>query len=165
MNPYKKLEELVEVFNDLDYPLEIAGYFFDRDRAARLKQRVKDNIFIDDRILDDVEYYEKLGSARYAVLPYDMEQYKNRTSGILLECAFLGVVPIAPHELLKENGLKGIGYTSIEEIGEKIFQSNILEILEKNREKVERDFDEDLIRSRFIEWMSCFDRTEQVSEN
>ena len=164
MNPYKKLEELVEVFNGLEYPLEIAGYFFDRDRAARLKQRVKDNIFINDRILDDVEYYEKLGSARYAVLPYDMEQYKNRTSGILLECAFLGVVPIAPDELLKENGLAGIGYASIDEIGEKIFQSDVLEILGKNQAKVQRDFNEDLIRNRFVEWMSCFDRTERASE-
>ncbi len=165
MNPYKKLEELVDVFNELGYPLEIAGYFFDRKRADRLRQGARDNIFIEDRILEDAEYYEKLGSARYAVLPYDMDQYKNRTSGILLECAFLGVVPIAPEGLLRENGLAGIGYASVKEIHEKIFQYSVSEILEVNREKVRKNFNEECIRNRFVEWMSCFDRSEEASKS
>lgn len=157
MNPYKKLEELVDVFNECGYPLEIVGHFFDKERAAQLKKKAKKNIYIEDRILDEIEYYEKLGSARYSVLPYDMDQYKNRTSGILLECTFLGVVPVAPEALLQENALPGIGYTSINEIGMKIEENLDLKMIYANQEKVRLNFDEDHIRYEFREWLSGVD--------
>ena len=67
MNPYKRLEELVDIFNESGYPLEIAGYFFDKERATRLKERARENVSVRDCILSEEEYYEKLGSARYSI--------------------------------------------------------------------------------------------------
>lgn len=154
MNPYKKLEELVDVFNECGYPLEIAGYFFDKERVIRLKKKAKKNISIEDCILSEEDYYKKLGSADYAILPYDMEQYQNRTSGILLECAFLGVVPVAPDSLLKENALPGIGYTSIYEISEKISSNMDLGKIYDAQKKVRFNFDARHIRDDFNKWLS-----------
>lgn len=153
MSPYKKLEELVDVFNECGYPLEIIGYFFDKERATRLRKKAKENISIEDCILNEEDYYKKLGSASYAILPYDMEQYKNRTSGILLECAFLGVVPVAPDSLLKANSLPGIGYTSVHEISE-IISSNIdLGKIYDDQKQVRLNFDAHHIRDEFNKWL------------
>lgn len=118
MSPYKKLEEVVEVFNRLRYPLEIIGYFFEKDRFERLCSSAKQNIVIKNEILSEEIYYQKLAEAKYAILPYDMNQYKNRTSGVLQECIFLKTIPIAPQELLEENGVDGIGYINMEDISE-----------------------------------------------
>ncbi len=156
MNPYKQLEKLVDIFNKSGYPLEIAGYFFDKERAIRLKEQARENISIEDIILSEEEYYEKLGSARYSVLPYDMNQYKNRTSGILLESAFLGVVPVAPDNLLKENALSGIGYNSLDEIIDRMNESETEEILNENLKKILREYDENCIKAKFRKWISSF---------
>ena len=153
MNPYKKLEELVDVFNRSGYPLEIAGYFFDKDRFQRLKDSAKENIHIEDRILSEDEYYRKLGTATYSVLPYDMNQYQNRTSGILLESAFLGVVPVAPMELLKTNNIDGIGYRMLDEMCDKIEKCRKKSIIDNNRRKILNDYDERRIKTEFSEWI------------
>ena len=154
MNPYKKLEELVDVFNESGYPLEIVGYFFDKDRLQRLKDMANRNIHIEDRILSEKEYYRKLGTAMYSVLPYDMDQYQNRTSGILLESAFLEAVPVAPEALLEANGMTGIGYQSMNEISDKIMKCQKKEIIDENRKKIRNNFDEKKIKAEFWKWMS-----------
>lgn len=153
MNPYKQLEELVDVFNRSGYPLEITGYFFDKERALRLREKAEENILIEDRILSEEEYYERLGSARFAVLPYDMKQYKNRTSGILLESAFLGVIPVAPEELLKTNEFAGIGYRDMAELeGDMMKKECISHIIESNNKKIRTEYDESAIKTAFAEW-------------
>lgn len=116
MNRYKQLEELVKVFSVNKYPLEIVGRFDDEERYRKLKGKASVNIVIENRILSETEYYEWLGTAKYSVLPYDMSQYKNRTSGVLLESLFTGSIPIAPEELLGQNQLPGIGYGRLEEL-------------------------------------------------
>ena len=156
MNPYKQLEELVDIFNKSGYPLEIAGYFFDKARVARLKARAKENVSIRDCILSEEEYYEKLGGARYSILPYDMNQYKNRTSGILLESAFLRVIPVAPDRLLKENELSGIGYDSFSEIANRMKECEAEKILVDNQNKILQEYDEDHIKVKFGKWISSF---------
>lgn len=156
MNPYKKLEELVDAFNRSGYPLEIAGYFFDKDRLQRLKSRARENIHIEDRILSEEEYYKKLGTAVYSVLPYDMVQYENRTSGILLESVFLGAVPVAPAALLETNGMTGIGYCSMDEVFDKIKKCPLKDILDENRRKILNNHDEKKIKTGFEEWLSIF---------
>lgn len=156
MNPYKKLEELVDVFNRSGYPLEIAGYFFDKERLKRLKARAKENIRIEDRILSENEYYRKLGTAIYSVLPYDMGQYQNRTSGILLESAFVGAIPVAPATLLETNDMAGIGYYSMDEMCDKIIKCQKKEIIDKNRENIRNNFDEKKIKIEFQKWITLF---------
>lgn len=125
MNPYKKLEELVEVFNQNGRCLEIKGFFYDEKRYEELCKIKKDNISIENRILTEEEYYGFLAEAQYSILPYDMQQYSGRTSGVLQESIFLGCIPIAPYQLLKENGSEGIGYREISELEEKAFFEQI----------------------------------------
>lgn len=121
MNPYKQLEETVEAFNVSGRRLLIAGKFFDHDRAERLRASAAENVEIDDRILPTEEYYRTLAGAKYAMIPYDMNQYRNRTSGVLQECIFLGTIPIAPRVFLAQNEVPGIGYDSFEQLRDPAF--------------------------------------------
>ena len=121
MNPYKKLEELVEVFNKNGMSMEIKGYFYDEKRYERLTKIKKDNITIENRILNEEEYYSILAEAQYSILPYDMQQYGGRTSGVLQESIFMECIPIAPYQLLKENGSVGIGYGELSDLSEEEF--------------------------------------------
>ena len=121
MSPYKQLMPLVEAFNVNGLPLEIRGFFFDKEQYRRLSESKKENILIEDAILTEEEYYQTLASAKYAILPYDMEQYQCRTSGVLQECVFLDIIPIAPTMLLEQNHIPGLGYHMIEELKDRNF--------------------------------------------
>lgn len=116
MTPYKKLEELIDAFNENGMQLEIKGYFYEKERFQKLLQRKTDNIIIEDVVLSEEEYYRLLAEAKYSILPYDMKQYGSRTSGVLQESLFLNTIPVAPRALLEENGIAGIGYEEIEEM-------------------------------------------------
>jgi len=116
MNLYKQLEELVHVFSSINYPLEIVGRFDDENRFQKLLQIKTPNITIQNKILDSKDYYETIGNAKFSILPYNMEKYKNRTSGVLLESIYVGSIPIAPQKLLKQNNLPGFGYMDMGEL-------------------------------------------------
>lgn len=116
MNYYKELDELVDCFNHSTYPLEICGHFMDKDMLEQLKKKANNNIKIIDSILNQEEYYTLIGSAKYSILPYNMQQYKARTSGVLFETTFLESIPIAPRELLDYNHIQGIAYDSWENV-------------------------------------------------
>lgn len=150
MNPYKKLDELVNTFNRNGYPLEIRGYFFDKDFYRNLCSRKKSNILIEDRILSEEEYYGTLASAKYTILPYDMEQYQSRTSGVLIESMFLNTIAIAPLKLLQANQLEGIGYNKIEELSDAGFFTKEYKL--DNRTKM-REFDREEVGRRLREFM------------
>ena len=111
-----------------------------------------------DRILSEEEYYRKLGTATYSVLPYDMAQYQNRTSGILLESAFLETIPAAPQALLETNGMAGVGYRLMSEMPDKIIKCQKKEIINRNNERIRNNFDEKKIKAEFLKWMSKFIR-------
>lgn len=116
MNRYKKIEELVGVFSKINYELEICGKFDDIDRFQNLLELRKENIKINNQVLSIEDYYKKMGEAKYSILPYDMNQYNNRTSGVLLETLYVGSIPIAPKTLLEQNELPGFGYEKMEEV-------------------------------------------------
>ena len=118
MNYYKELDKLVECFNMGTYPLEICGYFMDKEMLIRLQKKANKNIQIHDCVLSQEEYYTLIGEAKYSILPYNMQQYKERTSGVLYETVFLGSIPIAPKGLLEYNHVSGIAYDSWEELQE-----------------------------------------------
>lgn len=122
MNHYKKLEELVEVFNQIEYPLEIIGPFFDSERAIRLQEMAKPHIHIVNEKLSEEAYYKKLGKAKYTILPYDEQQYEGRTSGILLESMFVDTIPIAPKCLFETTKVSGIAYEHMTELIEQLPQ-------------------------------------------
>lgn len=149
MNRYKCLEELVEVFSKIGYPLEVIGRFDSAERYEELKQKaikgdgIKSNITIENRILTEEEYYEILGSARFSLLPYNMEQYQNRTSGVLLESLYVGSIPIAPSVLLEQNELPGIGYEALSEIGNMDLVNIPGTVIENERQSVLKEFGEE----------------------
>ena len=113
MNRYKQLEELVSAFAGKKTQLVIAGKFDDLERNSMLLKVKTDNIKIQNKNLSYDEYLKLLATSRYSIMPYDMRQYVNRTSGVLLESIYVGSIPIAPQELLTQNGLPGIGYKSL----------------------------------------------------
>lgn len=150
MNPYKKLDELVNIFNRNGYPLEIRGYFFDKDFYQSLCSRKRNNIVIEDRILSEDEYYEALAAAKYTILPYDMEQYQSRTSGVLIESMFLNTIAIAPMQLLRENQIEGIGYEKIDELSDADYFTKEYAIDNSTKKK---EFDMEDVGQRLREFM------------
>lgn len=127
MSPYKKLEELVEVFNKNGLKLEIIGKFYDNKRYQILKEKANSNIVVENRVITNEEYYCKLAAAQYAILPYDMKQYVGRTSGVLIEALFVQTIPVAPMGLLNDNKMVGIGYEKLEDLGDIRFFKDIPE--------------------------------------
>lgn len=160
MNHDKDLEGIVKVFNETGYPLEIAGRFLDKQYLRYLRSFANENIIIEDVILSKEDYNNKLGNARFAIIPYKMSAYKGRTSGVLQESIFLQAIPIAPKQLLEDNGIPGIGYESLEELisGEidiyKISDDrvNIDNILQVQKTVLEK-YDWDLLRNNLVKWM------------
>lgn len=137
MNRYKHIEELIDVW-DYEMPkLLILGRFDSEERFLRLRKYVehdkKSNIVIENRILEDDEYYSVMGSSKYTILPYDMNQYTNRTSGVMQESVFVGSVVIAPKELLEYNGISGFGYNDFYEIKNLINNDDWSSFIRSNR--------------------------------
>ncbi|MCR4754311.1 MAG: hypothetical protein K5868_02155 [Lachnospiraceae bacterium] len=118
MSRYKQIEELVDAWRRYEGlpQLIIAGRFDTKDRVEKLSVNLPGNIILRDEVLSYDEYMTMLSESKYCILPYDMGQYKNRTSGVLLESIYCGVIPIAPEVLLKQNMLPGIGYKNLTEI-------------------------------------------------
>lgn len=121
MSPYKQVGPLADAFSKNGIPLEIRGCFYDKEQYNQLSKYAGENIVIEDAVLTEDEYYCAIAGAKYAVLPYDMGQYQSRTSGVLQECLFLNTVAVAPWQLLRENGIEGIGYNNIEELADASF--------------------------------------------
>lgn len=131
MNSDKDIESLVDVFNENGYKLEIVGRFLDEDRFWRLKNRAKSNILIENKVLSYGEYYMRMGSAKFSIMPYNMNAYAGRTSGVLQESIYVGSIPIAPKLLLDKNQMPGIGYkNSIAEL--KGLKWNEIEVVVSN---------------------------------
>lgn len=116
MSPYKQLEPLVESFRKIPMKLVLCGKFYEPERAVRLSENAPRNVTVRNEVIPDKEYYRLLAGSKYAILPYDMIQYKRRSSGILTECTFVGTIPVAPGELLSENGISGIGYQELSDL-------------------------------------------------
>lgn len=124
MNEKKLLREAVEAFNKNGYPLYIAGQFASKEKFRQLCKIKAENVIIEDRYIDEDEYYRILGESRYSLLPYDARFYKNRTSGVLQESMFLDTVPIAHESILKFNGIDGVGYKDMAELENIEFDAN-----------------------------------------
>ena len=85
-----------------------------------------------------------------------MGQYQNRTSGILLESAFVGAIPVAPASLLEANDMAGIGYQLMDEMSHKMKKCQKKDILEENSQKIMGNYNEKKIKNRFKKWISEF---------
>lgn len=118
MSRYKRIEMLIDIWREnTDLPkLIIAGRFDTKERFMAISENLPENVSVRDEVLSYEEYMTTLAGSKYSILPYDMEQYKDRTSGVLLESIYCGVMPIAPDKLLKQNMLPGLGYEDMSEI-------------------------------------------------
>lgn len=120
MNQAKKIKELVETFAKLHYPLAIKGFFYDKEYLKEViellnnyPEEVRKLITIEDGYLTYEDYLKTLGSARFAVLPYDVNTYQNNTSGVILESIFVGTIPVTGQFLLDKMGIKGLDLASL----------------------------------------------------
>ena len=151
MNRYRQLEELVDVFSEMEMQLVIVGRFDDKLRYQKLLNRKSENIEIRDGNISYSEYLELLGTSRYSILPYDMNQYINRTSGVLLESIYVGCIPIAPKELLEQNSIPGWGYDSIRDI---LDEDAGLAFGIKEFEGIREKYDKEVFANQLSKWFS-----------
>ncbi len=135
INRYKQIEQLIDIWREhKDLPkLIIAGRFDTKERFESVCNDLPDNVTIKDELLKSEEYMTLLSESKYSILPYDMEQYKNRTSGVLLESIYCRVIPIAPRKLLEQNKLPGIGYEDMSEIS-RFINNDLGQIAEQFRD-------------------------------
>ena len=73
---------------------------------------------------------------KYVILPYDPAYYNIKTSGVLLEAIFLGAVPVAPRNILEQNRIQGLGYSTISEI------PNLIYLYEEGKIEIENNLDQ-----------------------
>lgn len=116
MNRSKQIKELVEVFNEIDYPLEICGLFYENDYYEEIMEIKKPHISITNQYIGYDEYLQLLGEARYVILPYKQEAYEKFTSGVILESVFVGTIPITCKMLLDKMQLRGISYLQLSDL-------------------------------------------------
>lgn len=116
MGKGKQLKELVTAFNKMDYPLIIAGRFYDKALLQELRDMAGKNIEIRDEYLSDDEYKSLLERATFTVLPYSPSKYDRQTSGVMQEAVFYNTIPVSYNGVLDGNGIKGIGFDSWDEL-------------------------------------------------
>ena len=118
MNSEKQLEEMTEAFKRMDFPLLIAGRFYDDERLAALKRSAGRETLIKNTYLSREDYAWLLKNAFMAVLPYAKDQYSAQTSGVMQEAVFAGTPVMAYEEVLEGNRVPGIGIRSFDSLKE-----------------------------------------------
>ncbi len=112
----KNIESLIDSFSHNNYELDIVGKFRNKERYEFLKTLQLSHIKIEDTYLPEDKYYSLLAEAKYAILPYDKNEYFKRTSGVLQECLFLDTIPVTFKSILDDNNISGIGIDTIQDL-------------------------------------------------
>lgn len=112
----KDLVGMVKTFNAINYPLRIVGQFFEKNVYDEIMRIKKQHIEVENRFVSNEEYFSLIASSKYTILPYRVQNYKHKTSGVILEAMFVGSVPIAPNPILDINDIRGIGYDELENL-------------------------------------------------
>lgn len=147
----KNYEMVVQTLNESEYSCVIAGKFEDENRYEKLVSIAKKNIKIYNKYISDVEYKSILSKARYVVLPYDKEHYKEKSSGVVLEALYAGKPVIAPRIqsflFVEEYGIGLLYDNSIDEIIDEC-NSRYSELVYNIKKYVEQEKEsiDDLIR-------------------
>lgn len=133
MDKGKQLDELVDAFCRISYRLLIAGRFYDKEWYRSLKDKASDNIEIRDEYPDNSEYLELLSRATYAVLPYNEGRYSFQTSGVMQEAVFTDTIVLTHKDILKGNGIPGLGYSSYDDISDELLIYGVNDNYDRNR--------------------------------
>ena len=155
IGPEKQLEKIIPLFNSNHYQLKIVGHFRDSIRFENLNRNSNNNILIEDTYLSEDEYICTLKEARFAILPYDIKSYKNRTSGVLQECVFLNTIPIAPKALLEYNRIPGIFLEELYEGRINLDEIDCLSYYKKYDKLVETVFNKEIIHHSLVNRISA----------
>ncbi len=155
----KEIGKLARLCNESNIRLLLKGTFHDKalyKQAIEYAQK-KDDVI--DKYLTYEDFYNTLAEAKYCVLPYRKEKYSKRTSGILLECAFVGTIAIAPKYLLEYNQLPGIGYDNLEQIGAIMndLTQDRLDNIYREMAEIRQAFEIDKIRQKITMALEQFD--------
>lgn len=116
INQAKDIKGLVEAFNINKQKLTIAGKFNSDELYKEIYEMANDNIKLFNDYLSYDEYYKLLGKYKYVVLPYKECEYKNRSSGVILEAIFCDSIPIIPKFMADDLNVYGIEYDNIEDL-------------------------------------------------
>lgn len=85
--------------------------------------------------------------------PRGEESYSNRSSGVVLESIFLGNIVIGPKFLLRQLGIAGIEYDSIDELQQidlaKVTAGKI-DAIKKNNKKLCEKYGYENVRATYI---------------
>ena len=149
MGSDKQLEQLIAQFSKINYPLLIAGRFYDKDWFEECKRKSTPNITVTDKYISDEEYLKLLSESEYAILPYSREKYGKQTSGVLQEAMFLNTVPVAFGEVLSASNVSGKSIEAYEELTDEFFNEPVAAYTEKLTERRDSDFSEAVIRDRY----------------
>lgn len=116
INAGKDIMGAIDAFNANEQALMICGKFSSQSVYEEAVAKAHKNIRIENTRLDDDAYYRELAKHRFVLLPYKEESYSNRSSGVVLESIFLDNIVIGPKFLLRQLGIAGIEYDSIDEL-------------------------------------------------
>ena len=151
MNRSKQIKELVEIWKDIPYPLEIYGLFYEEAYYQEIMAQKKDTIKIENRYLEYDEYLQILGEAKFSVLPYKQAAYEQFTSGVILESVFVGTIPVTCEMLIKRMKLNGISYSELKQLKEVDFTDRSWEALAaKNDQYAESALSEERYRDEIL---------------
>ena len=148
----KQIEEMVEAFLRIGYPLKVAGRFYDKQRVEQLKilvEKRKGNVEITDSYLSQEEYLALLAESKYTVLPYSPVNYASQTSGVMQEAVFLDTVPVTYEAILSGNGIPGIGFSAWKNLSaEQLAQDTT--VFQKEYQRLrENAYSEDSVREKY----------------
>ena len=136
IRPEKDIVGLVRVIRKTPLFLFIAGSFQDENIYQKVNRIKTENIKIENKNLSYDTYIKYLSEYKYVILPYDPMYYNIKTSGVLLEAIFLGAVPVAPRNILEQNRIQGLGYSTISEI------PNLIYLYEEGKIEVKNNLDQ-----------------------
>lgn len=153
INEGKDIIVAIEAFNANGEALIICGKFASQSTYKEAVTKAHKNIRIENIRLDDDAYYRELAKHRFVLLPYREESYSNRSSGVVLESIFLGNIVIGPKFLLRQLGIAGIEYDSIDELQQidlaKVTAGKI-DAIKKNNKKLCEKYGYENVRATYI---------------
>lgn len=162
----KQILELVDIFNKNQYPLIIAGKFYSEELYEIVMNKKNSNITVKNEYISKNEYYSLLGESKYSILPYNMQNYMNKTSGVILDSIFVGATPIVPNVLLNRIGVCGIGYNDIVELEKIDFDKvDTKEYEYGNKELLQQVFDKDRCGDRMIKKLKEIIEEKEIDED
>jgi hypothetical protein len=151
MNEKKLLRESVEAFKKNGYPLYIAGQFLSVETFQYLNCIKGNNIIIENRFIENEEYYKLMAESKYCLIPYDAEFYKNRTSGVIQESLFCRTIPISHKEILEFANVDGIGYEKLDDLKKiNLREINIEDFRQKYDEEINGIYKYDAVKNTVV---------------